>query len=263
MDLTVGIITWKAKQMLADLLNSLATGLQGVDAEVLVVDNASADGTVEMVKSDYPFVTLLENATNRGVAPARNQILGPGRGRYLVFLDVDTLVPPGSMKTLLQVMDAHPEAGIGGPRLVYRDGRLQLSCRPFPKLSNIIVEGTFLRSYFPNSRFVKEYTKEDWGHGELCEVDWMYGACLIVRRELFARLGGFDEGYFYLYEDVDLCLRAKCLGHKVIYIPQATVTHFLEREQKPIFHPLFKEHLKSIFRYLWRKNFQYRYAGGD
>lgn len=258
MDLTVGIITWNSSRMLSDLLTSLKSGLGGLESEIVVVDNGSRDGTVEMVRSTFPHVRLIENESNRGVAPARNQILEPARGRYLVFLDVDTLVPEGSMRTLVEVMDANPEAGIGGPKLVYRDGRLQLSCRPFPALANIVVEGTFLKKYFPHSRLVKDYTMEDWDHNDMREVDWMYGACLIVRRELFAALQGFDEGYFYLYEDVDLCLRAKRRGQKVLYIPQATVTHFLEREQKAVFHPLFKEHIKSICRYIWRKNVRYR-----
>jgi GT2 family glycosyltransferase len=114
-------------------------------------------------------------------------------------------------------MRKHPEAGIAGPKLVYGDGRLQHSCRPFPSPWNIAIEGTFLRDWFPRSRFVREYTLEDWDHGELREVDWMYGAAWILRKKVLDHVGHFDEGFFYLYEDIDLCFRVKKHGFKILY----------------------------------------------
>jgi len=168
---------------------------------------------------------------------------------------VDTCVLPGSISTLVKVMDQHPGAAIGGPKLVYGDGRLQLSCRPFPSVFNAAIEGTFLKDWFPSSRFVKEYTMEDWDHGEMREVDWMYGACLIIRRDSFDKIGLFDEKFFYLYEEVDFCFRAKKQGFKVIYIPEATVVHFLERERKGILHPKIRIHVKSILRYLMKDRY--------
>ncbi len=253
MDLSIGILTWNSRGMLKDLLDSLVEGAAGTEHEIIVVDNDSSDGAAEMVEKEYPHVKLVRNAENRGVAPARNQIGELARGRYVVFLDVDTLVKPGAMKTLMEEMDRHPEVAIGGPRLEYRDGSLQLSCRPFPGIMNIVVEGTFLRDYFPNSRLVTDYTMEKWDHAEIREVDWMYGACFIVRKEAWDRLKGFDEGFFYLYEDVDLCLRAKREGMKVLYIPTATVTHFLERERRSVFHSKISNHIRSILRYLYKK----------
>ena len=95
---------------------------------------------------------------------------------------------------------------------------------------------------------------EDWDHGELCELDWMYGACLIVRNDIFQKLGGYDEGFFYLYEDVDLCMRAQKMGYKSRYIPHAEVIHYLERERKSVLHPRVLTHIRSIMRYLIKKN---------
>lgn len=250
MDLTVGIITWNSKRLLGGLLDSLKAGLEDLESEVWVVDNGSVDGTIEMLTKNYHEVNIIRNGKNLGVAPARNQILPKAAGRYLVHLDVDTYVLPGAMQTMVQVMDKHPEAAIGGPKLVYGDGSLQLSCRPFPTILNILIEGTFLRDYFPNSPFVKDYTLVDWDHQELREIDWMYGACLMVRKDIFKELGGFDEGFFYLYEDVDLCLRAKKMGFESLYIPQAEVIHYLERERKSVLHPRIVTHIRSIIRYL-------------
>lgn len=256
-DVTIGLLTWKSRDLLQQCLDSLEPGLAGISAEVWVVDNASDDGTLEMLQERYPKVSLIKNPVNKGVAPARNQIIKQAKGRYIVFLDVDTRVLPGALKTLAQVMDQHPEVAIGGPKLLYGDGTLQLSCRSFPSPLNILVEGTFLRNYFPNSRFVKKYTMEEWGHAELREVDWMYGACLIIRRSVLDRIGLFDEGFFYLYEDIDLCFRAKKLAMKVLYIPQAEVIHYLERERKSIFHPRILVHIRSILQYLRKDYYGY------
>lgn len=252
LDATVGILTWKARDLLKNCLDSLEEGKDGISAECWVVDNNSQDGTLEMLQVQYPAVSVIKNPVNRGVAPARNQIIERAQGRYLIFLDVDTYVLPGALKTLISVMDQHPEAAIGGSKLLYGNRKLQLSCRPFPSPLNILIEGTFLRDYFPNSRFVKEYTIEEWDHAELREVDWMYGACLIIRRTALDTIGMFDEGFFYLYEDIDLCFRAKKLGMKVLYIPHAEVIHYLERERKSIFHRRITTHIRSIIRYLIR-----------
>ena len=249
-DVTLAVITWKSKGLLKQLLDSVQANISGLSHEIIVLDNHSGDGTAEMVEEEYPGVKLLKNTNNEGVAPARNKLLKAAGGRYILVLDVDTMVLPGAIETLVEVMDAHPEAAIGGPRLIYGDGRLQLSCRPFPSPMNILLEGTFLRNYFPDSSLVKNYTLEDWDHKDMREVDWMYGACLIIRRESLKKIGPFDERFFYLYEDVDLCFRAQKMGFRVMYIPQATVIHFLERERKGIFHPRIGSHVKSILRYL-------------
>jgi len=254
-DVTIGIITWQSRQMVKDLLDSIRAHPVQARTETILIDNASSDGTAEMVEEEYADVHLVRNPRNVGVAPARNDIFRQARGRYVLILDVDTTVPAGTIDTLVRTMDAHPDTAIGGPRLVYEDGRLQLSCRPFPGILNIALEGTFLRRWFGGSRWVTDYTMEKWDHASLREVDWMYGACLIVRRDALDRIGLFDEKFFYLYEDVDLCFRAKAAGFNVLYIPEAVVVHFLRREDKGVFHPRIGTHLKSITRYLLKDRY--------
>lgn len=249
-DASIGIVTWKSKELLRGCLDSIVNNEWNYVYETIVVDNCSGDGSLEMVREAYPHVRVFENTRNEGVAPARNRVLREGAGRYIVLLDVDTLVLPKSLDVLVKTMDQHREVAIGGPKLIYRDGRLQLSCRPYPSPLNIVIEGTFLRDYFPNSRFVKGYTMEDWDHHELREVDWMYGAALIVRKGVLPEIGCFDESFFYLYEDVDFCFRAKKSGYSVMYIPEAVIVHFLERERKGIFHSRIADHMKSILLYL-------------
>jgi GT2 family glycosyltransferase len=247
---TLGILTWRSKDLLRALLESIRNSRSEYPYEIIVVDNASGDDTVAMIEKEWPEVRLVKNPENRGVAPARNQIFRMSQCEYVIILDVDTVVHPGSLDALVRTMREHPDAAIAGPKLVYGDGRLQLSCRPFPSPWNIAIEGAFLRDWFPRSRFVRDYTMEDWDHGELREVDWMYGACLIIRKTALDRVGLFDEGFFYLYEDIDLCFRMKKAGMKILYDPRAVVTHFLPRERKGILHERIRIHLRSILRYL-------------
>ena len=247
---TIGILTYHSKDLLKGLLESILGNRWEYSYEIVVVDNNSADDTVSMIENRFPAVRLVKNPMNLGVARARNQIFRMSECEFVIILDVDTVVHPGSLDTLVSSMRNHPEAGIAGPKLVYGDGRLQHSCRPFPSPWNIAIEGTFLRDWFPRSRFVREYTLEDWDHGELREVDWMYGAAWILRKKVLDRVGHFDEGFFYLYEDIDLCFRVKKNGFKILYEPQAVVTHFLPRERKGIFHNRIGIHCRSILRYL-------------
>lgn len=247
---TIGILTYESRDLLRGLLDSILNRQWCHRYEIVVVDNASSDDTVSMLESEYPSVDLIRNRVNCGVAPARNQIFRQSECPYVIILDVDTEVHDGSLDALVDRMEGHPEVGIAGPKLVYGDGRLQLSCRPFPSPLNILIEGTFLRDWFPNSRFVKGYTLEDWGHDEPREVDWMYGAALIIRKKVLDEVGLFDEGFFYLYEDIDLCFRAKRYGFRILYDPSAVVTHFLPRERKGVFHQRIGVHVKSITRYL-------------
>jgi GT2 family glycosyltransferase len=247
---TIGILTWRSRDLLKGLLESIRRNRWEYSYEIVVVDNDSGDDTISMIEKDWPSVRLVRNPVNRGVAPARNQIFRMSEREFVIILDVDTEVHAGSLDALVRTMKEHPDAGIAGPKLVYGDGRLQHSCRPFPSPWNIAIEGAFLRDWFPRSRFVKEYTMEDWDHGELREVDWMYGAALIIRKSVLDQVGHFDEGFFYLYEDIDLCFRVKKSGIKILYDPRAVVTHFLPRERKGIFHERFRIHCRSILRYL-------------
>jgi len=138
MDLTIGISTWNQKALLEQLLDSICESVRNVSFHIKVVANGSQDGTVEMVREKYPDVDLTVFKENIGIGGARKHLLGKAPGRYILSLDVDTtLFRNGAVETLVETMDKHPEAAIGGPKLVYKDGSLQLSCRPFPSPMNI------------------------------------------------------------------------------------------------------------------------------
>jgi GT2 family glycosyltransferase len=222
---SVCIANWNCREMLRDCLVSLLHHEQGVSAEVIVVDNASTDGAADMVEREFPDVILIRNTENRGYARANNQAARRARGRYLFFLNNDTLVPPETLAQLVEEADRHPESGIVAPRLRDGQGRVQCSCRAFPTVGALLHRtclfrwtGLFRRAY---KRF--RYRERDFDRRR--RVDVVMGAALLVRRERFWRCGGWDEEYTFGGEDIDLCAR---IGpdHPVIYYPEAEVIHY-------------------------------------
>lgn len=233
--ITVCIVAWNVKEDLLTCLRSLFSAAKGVSVEVIVVDNASADGTVDAVREEFPLVQLICNDSNLGFAAATNQAMAAGAGRFLLLLNPDTVLPEGALGELLEVADAHPEAGIVAPKLLNPDGTLQHSCRRFPTPAAALFRHTVLGRLFPNNRWAAEYIMADWPHGEVREVDWVSGACMLVRRELYEEIGPLDEGFFWGCEDVDYCLRAHRAGWKVLYAPSPAIVHRIgaSSDQRP------------------------------
>lgn len=255
-DVTIGLLCYRDRQLIDDLLSSIERSQQRYRYEFLLSDNGSSDGTREMVREKYPYVKILENNQNLGVATGRNRLFWNSRARYTMILDSDTLVHEGAIDILVDTMDARPDAAIVAPRLVYRDGSLQLSCRPFPRFVDTLVEGTPCRRYLNWTGIPARADMRNVAHDELMQVDCVYGAAMLIRNSVLQQIGGFDEGYFYEYEDYDLCFRCKQAGYEVWYEPAAVVTHFYEREERGVFHPQLKNHLRSILRFqtrnMWR-----------
>ncbi len=213
-------------------LESLYGGENQVSFEVIVVDNGSTDPTVSRVASEFPQVALIANEDNRGFAAACNQAIGAGCGRYYFLLNPDTIVPPGGLDELAQFADAHPQAGVIGPKLRYPDGRLQYSCRRFPTVTAAIFRNTFLEPLTPGVKSVRYYLMADWDHAEVREVDWLSGAAMLIRAELVEQISGLDEGFFWGSEDVDFCLRACRAGWQVLYTPQPQIVHAVGRSSR-------------------------------
>ena len=249
-DLTIGIATWNGADLLRDCLISIVKNVTGVTYNVVVVDNGSIDETPDIMRTEYPDFTYIRNQENEGVAKARNKCLDIVDSRYVILLDVDTIIHPKAFEILVETMDRHPGVGIGGPKLLNPDGSLQLSCRTFQTPFTILFRGTFIGKQFPRSPFVKDHLMVDWNHDELRLVDWMMGACHIIRREALTDIGKLDDGFFYLYEDVEYCWRAKKKGWDVLYIPESQITHIYQRKSAAGLNSMTYKHFRSIFRFL-------------
>ena len=208
----------------------LATVTVEAPSEVVVVDNASSDDSAAMVETEYPHVVLQVNNTNVGYGAAANQAIARCRAKYVLLLNPDTLLRPGTLMALNRYLDENPRAAIVGPRLVEADGTLQASCYPFPKpldtfLENstiAVVLGRSIRRYVPG--LGKLYLRT-WSHDRLRVVPWVKGAALAIRRTAFDAVRGFDESYFMYFEDADLCYRLRGAGWEIHFTPESTVVH--------------------------------------
>ena len=222
-DLTLVIVSWNVSDLLRRCLQSILE--QGGEVEIIVVDNASTDGSPEMVREAFPQVRLIANEENWGFTAANNQGLALAQGRCLMLLNPDTEVVADALSTMVQYLDAHPEVGALGPRLLFPDGHQQPSRRRFPTLTTALVESTVVQEWWADNRILRRYYMADTPDDAIQPVDWVVGACLLVRREAYEQVGGLDEGFFMYSEELDWCKRIKDAGWEVIYLPTATVIH--------------------------------------
>ena len=219
-DISVVIVSWNTCDLLAQCLASLEAERQATAFEVIVVDNGSADGSRGMVAKDFPRAKLMANPDNRGFATANNQGINAAAGRYVLLLNSDTAVEPGSLQALVGFADAHPRAGIVGPQLLHLDGTLQPSGGRFPTPLSTIAELFGLARLSGRPRYG---TRRDYSVPAV--VDEVSGAAMLVRATVLREIGGLDEAFAWGYEDVDLCRRATAAGWTVHYLPAARVRH--------------------------------------
>lgn len=222
MDLSVIIVNWNTKDLLSDCLHSVYKTASDLVIEVLVVDNDSTDGSVEMVRCDFPQVRLIENEENVGFARANNQALSVSQGRYALLLNSDAMVRPGSIRTLLSLADSEPRAGIVGAQLLNPDESFQASHTPFPTQGQEFLMLTGLGRLLRGRWYPSRGPDEDKGPQM---VDYVEGACMLVRRRAFEEVGGLDEGYFMYAEEVDWCYAMRKNNWQVWYHPAAKVIH--------------------------------------
>lgn len=238
-DLSVVIVSWNVKALLRKCLLSLAAsegwGLWRSDAppsaearrtlEVWVVDNASSDGSREMLQQEFPDVGLVASTENLGFTRANNVGIERCRGRYIMLLNPDTEVAADALSVLVDYLDGTEDVGIVGPKILDSDGEVQPSRRRFPTFGTAFVESTVLQQWFPRNRALARYYMWDKPDDTLQDVDWLEGACLVARRAVIEDVGGLDERFFMYSEELDWCQRAKEAGWRVVYVPTARITH--------------------------------------
>jgi N-acetylglucosaminyl-diphospho-decaprenol L-rhamnosyltransferase len=221
-DLTVVVVNYNTAHLLYRMFAALEAAKRGLTLQVIVVDNASRDGSMEILRAQFPGVQLIENSINVGFARANNQTLPFVRGRYLLLLNTDAVVSSDTLQKTVEFMDSHPLCGVLGAKLVGPDGLLQPCCRHFPTPWNVFLARTGLNRFFPSSRLVDDMS---WDHASVRECDWVPGCYYLVRREVVERVGLFDPRYFLYYEEVDHCRGVRQAGWSVIYYPHTQVVH--------------------------------------
>jgi GT2 family glycosyltransferase len=223
--ISIVIVSFNTKDLLRECLESVQNECAGIAHEIFVVDNISRDGSADMVEREFPDVHLIRSATNLGFAAANNRAFPRATGRYLVLLNSDAFLHAGALQKAISYMDAEEQIGLGGARLVGRDGSWQPSARLFPSVLNDFLTLSGLAAKFPASRFFGRFDRT-WADDDVPEdVDWVPGAFSIIRKSVLDHVGNFDQNFFLYYEEVDLCRRIKRAGYTIRYWPDVRVIH--------------------------------------
>jgi N-acetylglucosaminyl-diphospho-decaprenol L-rhamnosyltransferase len=223
-DLSIVIVSWNVHTLLRACLASIQDGKDTLEAETIVVDSASSDGTPEMLQTEFPWVRLIEPGENVGFSKGNNLGMEASRGRFVFLLNPDTEVVGNALPQMVTYLDAHPEVGVLGPQLLNMDGTIQSSRRRFPTAWTAFFEATWLEPIAPQA-ILTHFKMLDCPDDQTLSVDWVTGAALLARREAIEQVGGMDTGYFMYSEELDWQRRIKEAGWQIAYIPAAKIIH--------------------------------------
>ena len=257
--LSIIVVNYKMAPLVKLLMESLLSDATlPARTEILVVDNNSQDNSVELLRSDFPEITVIDNKENIGLAGGVNIALEQAKGKYTLLLNPDIVAMPGAVKTLVDFMENNPDVGMAGGKLFSPNGSLQYSCYRFYTPMTILYRRTPLGKTKKGREAINSFLMKDYDHEEARDVDWLMGACLITRKEVLKKVGGMDPRFFLYFEDVDWCRRVREAGFRVTYVPSAHFSHFHQRSSEKgsilglITNRATREHIISAFKYFWK-----------
>lgn len=256
-DLSVVILNWNARDFLVAAIESIIAQNWRHNIELIVVDNFSQlDDSAQTVRRDFPIAQLIVTEKNLGFAAGNNLGWKVSRGRYVLFLNPDTITHEGALDILVDWMDAHPKTGACGPKMTYPDGRLQASSRGFPSFGAGLFRNTIFGKLWPNNPWARSYLMEDARDEKPSQADWLSGAALLVRREALIEIteptGAWDEKYFMYCEDVDLCWRLKAANWERWYVPAALIEHHIGASSDWAQGAMIRQHHGSMLRFYFK-----------
>jgi len=233
-DVSIVLVNWNTREFLCGCLDSLYESKPISSFEIIVVDNASSDGSVEMVKSRFPGVEVIANKVNRGFASANNQGISVSKGRYVLLLNSDTEVLADSIDKVVAFADAHKRAAVVGCRVLYGDMTLQPTCFMFPSILNMLLSASYLYKLFRGSRFFGREQMSWWDRDDVRPVDVVTGCFMLVRGRAIRQVGLLDEQFFMYAEEADWCYRFKQAGWSIMFTPESRIIHFGGRSSRKV-----------------------------
>lgn len=248
--LSIVIVNFNSWDLLDKCLDTIPLAAGGHPYETIVVDNASQEDKSAELLARHPWIRFSRNEANLGFAAANNRGILASRGDYILLLNPDTEAEPGSFMELVRFLEMVPNAGIVGPKIYTPDGNLQYSCGRFPTLATEIIENFFIKM-FPRHPLTGYYLYRHWDHATTRRVDWVTGACLLIRRQTIDRIGLLDESYFMYSEELDWCYRAKELDWLTFYYPKAVIIHLEGGSSRKAAHDIrfqslvYRQYIKS------------------
>ncbi len=225
-DVSVLVVSWNTRDLLRECLRSIYLRPSSVSLEVICVDNASSDGSVEMVRREYPQVRIIANQTNERFVAANNQAIQVARGRYVLLLNSDTIVLEDAIGALVRFADRNPRGAVFGGRVLNPDLTLQRSCFRYPSVLNALLSATYLYKIFPRSQFFGRQFMTWWSYDDSREVETVSGCFALVRREAIQAVGAMDPIFYFYVDDDDWCYRFASEGWKVMFTPEARIIHY-------------------------------------
>jgi hypothetical protein len=261
-DVTIIIVSWNTREILRHCLRSVYENAGAVDFQVIVVDNASADGSAEMVAKDFPQVQLIANPDNRGFAAANNQGMALARGRYILLLNSDTIVLDKAIEKTAAFAAEHPKAAVVGCRVLNADHTIQNSCFMFPSALNLLLSFTYGYKLFPKSRFWGREQMTHWDRSDARAVDVISGCFMLVRREAIEQVGRMDEAFFMYAEETDWCYRFRQAGWTVMFVPSASIIHLGGASSQQVVSKMRLQVSGSILYFLKKHKSRWEYVLG-
>ncbi|MBL7047696.1 MAG: glycosyltransferase family 2 protein [Candidatus Marinimicrobia bacterium] len=256
MTLSIVILNYKSEGLVRYCLtNILKAGLQ-IDYEIIVVDNASPHNGVQKLKTEFSDVRFIELNKNKGFSAGNNAGIKEAKGKYIIIMNPDIVVSPGSLEDLIKFMDNNPDVGCAGPKLMNPDGSVQSSCLRFPSRIMPFYRRSPLGKTKRGQHYLKNYLMLDFDHKSNIDVDWLFGACLIVRRSILDDVGLMDEGYFLYIGDTDWCRMFWEKGYRVHYVADSQMIHYHHRESATnpgitgVFNYVTRIHIKDFVHYM-------------
>ncbi len=254
-DLSIVIVNFNTVQFVTRCLDFIRKNPPEKKYEIFIVDNNSKDDSVAFIAKHYPEVTLIKNRTNFGYSYANNQAIVRSRGRYILVLNPDTIVTQGALNEMINFMDTHPDAGVGGAKMLNLNGSIQYSCRRFPTIFFVFFgRQSVILKFLPQNKISERYLMMEEDYTKNLEVDWVFGASMILRRKALEEVGIFDEDYFIFVEDTDLCYRMKKKGWKVYFIADAVIFHHLGVTRTRYWKTTLLNHNLGMFKF-FRKHY--------
>ena len=258
LDLSIIIVNYNVKEFLQNLIHSIERASTNISKEIIVIDNASEDGSTDVLKEKFPSVILIDNKINVGFGKANNQGLKIAKGKYILFINPDCVVSEDTFDKMISFFEAHPECGLAGCKILNSDGTLQLACRrSFPGPWTSFTKVTGLSTLFPGSKIFARYNLTYLDENKTYEVDAISGSFMMIKKSVYEKIGGFDDEFFMYGEDLDLCYRVQKNGDKVFYVHDTQIIHYKGESTKrsnldetkvfyDAMHLFVKKHLSSF-----------------
>ncbi len=233
-DVSIIIVSWNTRDILRQCLESIYEQTPAMEYEVIIIDNASTDGSAEMIKTHFPKAILIENSINKGFAAANNQAIALAKGRYFLLLNPDTVILDNAINKSIKFAEQNPNAAVVGCKVLNPDRTIQPTCFMFPSLLNMFLSSTYLYKLFPKNKFFGRERMTWWDRNDAREVDVVTGCFMFVRRDAVEQTGLMDERFFVYGEETDWCYRFKKEGWKVLFTPEAQIIHYGGQSSKAV-----------------------------